>query len=99
MAVVMRMQWAGVTPEQYDELRDLVDWETVAPAGGKYHIAFFDDGMFNVVDVWDSAEQFQAFVETALMPGVAKVGVAGEPVVTIVPAHRVYDARHNEVVS
>jgi hypothetical protein len=95
----MQMRWDGVTPEQYDEIRDLVDWESVAPAGGKYHIAFFDNGVFNAVDVWDSAEQFQALVETSLMPVVAKVGITTEPAVTITPTHRVFDARRGDVVA
>jgi uncharacterized protein YodC (DUF2158 family) len=99
MAVVMQMSWAGVTSEQYDQVRDLVQWETVAPAGGKYHIAWFDDNGLRVVDVWDSPEQFQTFTETQLMPGVTKAGIEGEPVVTFAPAHRVFDARAVEVVA
>jgi uncharacterized protein YodC (DUF2158 family) len=99
MAVVMNMRWAGVTPAQYDEVRDLVQWETVAPAGGKYHVAWFDDDGLRVCDVWDSAEQFQAFTETQLMPGVMKAGIQGEPEVTITPAHRVYDANNNTVIA
>lgn len=98
MAVVMQMKWAGVTPEQYDQVRDLVQWETVAPAGGKYHIAWFEGGGLRVVDVWDSPEQFQAFVDAQLMPGVMKAGIEGEPEVTFAPVHRAFDARNTEVV-
>jgi predicted ester cyclase len=43
-----------------------------------------------VVDVWETAEQFDAFAATRLMPGVHKVGVLGEPVVEILPAHALY---------
>jgi hypothetical protein len=92
MAIVMKMRWEGVTPEQYDEVRAAVQWESDAPAGGISHVVWFDGGAMHIVDVWDSAEAFQAFVDGRLMPGVAKVGVAGQPEVSIHPAHRVFDA-------
>ncbi len=98
MAVVMQMRWAGVTPDQYDAVRDVVDWEAVAPAGGIFHVAWFEDGALRVLDVWDSPEQFGAFNETQLGPGVAKAGITGEPVVTFAPAHRAFDAKHGQVV-
>ena len=50
------------------------------------HVAWFEPDGLHVVDVWDSPEQFQAFTETQLMPGVQKIGVEGEPQVTFSPA-------------
>jgi hypothetical protein len=97
MAVVMQMRWAGVTPQQYDQVRDAVGWETDVPAGGISHVAWFEDDDLHVVDAWESPDQFQAFVDQRLMPGVAQVGVQGQPEVTIQPAHRVFDAAHAEV--
>ena len=96
MAIVMNMNWAGVTPEQYDALRDAVRWEDGVD-GGVFHVAWFQDGAVRVVDVWDTAEQFDTFVGTRLMPGVATVGIEGEPVVDIQPAHRVFDAATGDV--
>ncbi len=43
-----------------------------------------------VTDVWDSAEDFQRFVDERLMPGTNQAGIAGEPQVTILPAHRIF---------
>ena len=57
-----------------------------------FHVAFFDEGGFKVVDVWESPEHFQAFVDNRLMPGVAQVGIEGEPNVTITPAHAVWNS-------
>jgi uncharacterized protein YciU (UPF0263 family) len=93
MAVVMRMEWPEVSPEQYDQVREIVGWETDPAPGGLFHVAFFDEGGFKVVDVWESAEDFQTFVDNRLMPGIAEAGgVEGEPKVTITPAHAVYNA-------
>jgi hypothetical protein len=91
MAVVMSMNWAGVTAEQYDAVRDAVKWEDGVD-GGVFHVAWFQDGSMRVVDVWESAEAFDAFVNDRLMPGVAQVGLEGQPEVDIQPAHRVFDA-------
>jgi len=90
MAVVMIMEWEGVTPAQYDQSLDVVKWETDVPPGGMYHVAAFDGSNLRVTDVWESAEQFQQFVEQRLTPGVKQVGIQGEPKVEIYPAHRIF---------
>jgi hypothetical protein len=91
MPVVMRMEWPEVSAEQYDQARELVGWERDAPKGAIFHVSFFDEGGFKVVDVWDSEADFQAFVDERLMPGIAQVGIEGEPRVTFTPAHAVFN--------
>ena len=60
------------------------------PDGAMYHVASFDDGGIWVTDVWESAEHFQRFVDSRLMPGVQAVGIAGEPEVTIRPIYAIF---------
>jgi hypothetical protein len=91
MAVVMRMEWPEVTRDQYDATRELVAWERDQPQGGLFHVSFFDEGGFKVVDVWESEEDFNNFVESRLMPGVQQLGIEGEPKVTFTPAHAIYN--------
>jgi len=86
MAIVMQMHWLGVTPAQYDEVRDLVNWEGDIPGGAVLHVAWFDDGL-RVWDVWESPDAFERFATERLLPGVAEIGVVGEPMVTIAPCH------------
>ncbi|MBC5766949.1 hypothetical protein H8R02_20960 [Ramlibacter sp. GTP1] len=88
--MMMLMQWDNVTPAQYDAVRKIVNFEADPPRGGLYHVAGFDDKGMRVADVWERAEDFQAFVEQRLMPGVQKAGITGEPKVNILPAHNVY---------
>jgi hypothetical protein len=90
MAIVMSMRWTGVTPEQYDEVRRIVHFEDTPPAGGVFHVAAFDGDGLRVVDVWESAEDFQRFVEAELRPGVEAAGIEGEPEIEILPAHNVF---------
>jgi predicted ester cyclase len=90
MSVIVTLRWPDVRPEQYDELRDVVGWETEPAPGGLFHCAAFDEAGIRVTDVWETAEQFETFVATRLMPGVHKIGVLGEPTVEIHPAHAVF---------
>jgi hypothetical protein len=90
MAVAMMMRWDGVTPEQYEAVRKLVDWEGTPAAGGLFRVAGFDDRGLRVTDIWETPEAFQAFVADRLMPGVKRVGVRGEPAVEIVPVHALF---------
>ena len=51
------------------------------PDGCDYHVAFLGpDGNIRVSEIWDSAQQFQAFGEK-LMPLLAEAGIefSGEP--------------------
>ncbi len=90
MAIVMRMDWDGITVDQYDTIEDLVGWRREPPQGGIYHVAAIDQTGLHVTDVWESAEDFQRFVDTRLMPGVEQMGIAGEPRVVVYPVHKIW---------
>ena len=90
MAVAMFMEWDGVTREQYDAVRAIVNWEGDAPAGAMFHVAAITDQGLRVTDLWRSPEEFQTFVATRLMPGVKQVGIKGEPRVKVHPVHRLF---------
>ncbi|NRF67411.1 hypothetical protein HLB44_10485 [Aquincola sp. S2] len=90
MAVMMIMEWPGVTREQYDSVCTIVDFERDVPPGGLFHVAAVDAEGLRVTDVWERAEDFQAFVEKRLMPGVQQAGISGEPRVQILPAIKVF---------
>lgn len=92
MAIVMDMSWKGVTREQYEATRRIVRWDTDIAPGGLAHVSWFDGDALRVVDLWESAEQFQAFVEQRLMPGVQQVGIETQPEVRIFPAHAAFTA-------
>jgi hypothetical protein len=90
MAVVMYMRWTGVTPEQYDAAREIVDWEGETPEGALFHAAAFDDDGLRVFDMWESGEAFQRFVDERLKAGVEEVGIEGDPEVEIYEIHRTF---------
>lgn len=96
MAVVMYMEWDGVTPEQCNATRGKVLWETNVPEGAILHVPCFTDTGLRATDVWERAEDFQNFVEQRLMPAVREIGIQGEPRVDIRPLHEHVFAPHLE---
>ena len=88
MAVVMTMRWAGVTPEQYDAVRDSVGWEQETPAGAVMHVASFEGGALHVTDVWDSQADFERFFADRLAAAVKEAAIEGEPETSFRPLHR-----------
>ena len=99
MAVVMKMEWPEVSPEQYDQVREIVGWEVAEAEGGIMHVAYFDEAGFKVTDVWESPEHFQSFVDNRLMPGIEQAGIEGEPKVTFTSAHRYFIPTGNRVTA
>jgi hypothetical protein len=97
MAVVMSMQWDGVTPEQYEEARQKVAWETDVPDGAKLHVTWFTEEQLRVTDVWETGEDFQRFVNDRLNPAVEEIGIQGGPSVDIKPRHAVFAPAVDEV--
>ena len=90
MAIMMIMEWSGVSVEQYDQLRPIVKWETDHPDGAMFHVASHDGNGLRVTDVWQSAEQMQAFIDKRLMPGVMAIGITSQPKVEVYPTHAIF---------
>ena len=80
MALCVYFPVHGMGSDKYDEvIRRLEAAGAGAPRGRTYHVAFKAGDGLQVVDVWDSHEDFQAFGET-LMPILSEVGIdAGQP--------------------
>lgn len=87
----MQMRWDGFTKDQYDSLRSIVNWEGDKPNGAVFHAAAFDDAGGHVTDIWESGEEFNNFVQSRLMPGVAQIGVTTQPHVEVYPLHAIYN--------
>jgi hypothetical protein len=90
MAIVMLLHWPEATQELYDKVREQADWEGNRPAGGQLHlVGWADDGM-HIVDVWDSAEDFQSFFRSRVMPVIEEAGMTTEPDVKIFDMYGIY---------
>ncbi len=90
MKSLITMKWDGVKPEQYDQIRQQVDWEGNIPKGAVLHVAGFNNNVFQVSDIWESEEDFNTFVQTRLMPTITDLGIKGEPEVEVFPVHAIF---------
>ena len=86
MSIVISFTHAGFTTAKYDEaIKKLNAAGASAPKGRTFHVSFGDPQNLSITDVWDSAEDFQAFGVT-LMPILTGLGVdPGAPAIS--PAH------------
>jgi hypothetical protein len=91
--VVMSMRWRGVTPEQYEQAREVINWEGDVPDGAVLHVAGFDSDGLRVTDVWESAEDFNRFAEERIMPGVQQIGIQGQPEVEFLPLQNIFNPK------
>lgn len=87
MAVGMFMRWARVTKEQYDRARALAPLDRDAAPGNLFHVAAVGAEGICVTDVWESAEDWTAYLHERLLPAFAQLDLAGRPEVEIVDIH------------
>jgi len=69
------------TLAQYDEIwKRLEDQGRQDPQGRSYHVSWGDDGSIEVLDVWESQADFDAF-GAVLMPILQDLGVEATPMI------------------
>jgi hypothetical protein len=86
----------GITNEVLDAVTDEMGVDFELPPGGILHVHFEKDGRAHGIDVWDSAEAHEQFVQSTLMPAMGKVASVrgldpskmGGPETTITEIHR-----------
>jgi hypothetical protein len=86
----MFMDWKGVTPDQYEQVRAIAKWDVDYPKGGMFHLATFDDDGMHIFDIWESPAAFEAFGTDRLNAAVQEVGITTEPQVRIAPVHGLF---------
>ena len=89
MPVLMMERWDGIDADKYEEIRKLAKWDSDPPKGFLFHVASFAGGNAHMVDIWESAEDFQNFVQERIMPAVQQLGIGGQPDVQIYPTHAI----------
>ena len=90
MAIVMILTQSGVSLDDYELVRKETDFESDPPKGGVVHVCTHDGSMLRITDVWESAEDFQAFADNRMIPGMQKAGIDSPPQVEIYPLHNLF---------
>ncbi|WP_217245909.1 hypothetical protein [Streptomyces sp. AC602_WCS936] len=68
MALLMEIEYPGVTAEQYDEVQETAGTRSGRPAPGGLlgHLAVVTADGLRVVDVWESREALEAYLPVIL---------------------------------
>jgi hypothetical protein len=70
---VMVIQEFPATVEQYDQVNEKLDPASNPPKGLILHSGAETDGGMKVVDIWESADAWQDFLDNRLSPAVVEV--------------------------
>jgi hypothetical protein len=71
LAVIMEMEMQ-VTPDQYDAVDAALDPVGNPPDGMIAHSARFDGDTLKILDIWESEQAFENFVESRLGPTIGQ---------------------------
>jgi hypothetical protein len=87
---VLAIFTGAITKAQYETLRFTVDWARNNPPGAVLHAAAFDDsGQIHVADLWESAEDLDAFVTRRLLPLMDALKIQ-PPELCVYPVHAIH---------
>lgn len=86
MAVALIIEVPGATQEQYDTVVEGLGEPTLGE-GQSHHFAGPIEGGWCVVDVWESRQHFDRFLQERLGEQIQRAGLA-QPKITEVPIHR-----------
>lgn len=92
MSIAVRFKPTSLTAETYDESTRQLEEAGVdpRPEGLDRHICFGTEGDLQVIEIWDSLEEFQAFGERlAQLPVLAELGIEFSAPPEIFEIHRV----------
>jgi hypothetical protein len=97
MTVVSTLEVTGLTAPEYRAVMDELGVEQ-RPEGGIYlHLTTPTDVGYRVVEIWDTKENFDRFVERRLAPANEAIGVERATEITVTPLHNLFAPRLEEL--
>src|SRR5262249_7000048 len=87
----------GLTPEEYRAVLDQMGVETRPAAGIYLHLTTPTDFGYRIVEVWDSKEVFNEFLQTRLAPATKALGIDRNTVISVTPLHNFFGPRLDEL--
>ncbi len=86
MAVLAQSIVPGLTREMYDSLISQFEVKVKQAPGFISHISSEVPGGWMVTEIWESPEQFYAWVNETVFPAAMAAGMK-PPIITITPSH------------
>jgi hypothetical protein len=97
MTFVTTLDISGLTPEEYRAVLDQMGVETRPAAGIYLHLTTPTDFGYRIVEVWDSKEGFDEFLQTRLAPATKALGIDRKTVISVTPLHNFFGPRVDEL--
>ena len=97
MTFVTTLDITGLTPEEYRAVLDKMGVETRPAAGIFLHLTTATDFGYRIVEIWDSKEGFEDFLEKRLVPASKALGIERKTVISITPLHNFFAPRLDEL--
>lgn len=79
MAIMVIYDAAGFTPQDYEQVRATIGWEADVPDGSFLHLLGHDAGGLLNIELWESREQYEAYVEERFNPAFVRLGLPYPP--------------------
>lgn len=98
MPVIIHFEWPGLTREQFDAARKLVDWEGQPAKGSILQSQGWDEGVFKAADIWETEADWNDFLQNRILPSVAGLNVPGQPTVRVFEAYALFAPGLKETV-
>jgi hypothetical protein len=76
VAVGIIMEFEGFKPENYDAVAQQINWPQNWPEGLTFHVAGSSEDGMRIVEIWDSREQHDRWMQDTIQPAIQ--AVAGE---------------------
>jgi hypothetical protein len=90
MSVMLIVEVPGFTQEQYDAVSKELGSQGAFPESLKFHATGSIEGGWQIVEVWNSVDDYQEFAHSHLKKTFANHGVTGIPTVRVVPIHSLH---------
>lgn len=97
MLFITTLDVHGLTAEEYRAVLDEMGVETRPAAGIFLHLTTTTDFGYRIVEIWDSKEGFEEFLEKRLGPASQAIGLTRQTDITITPLHNFFAPRLEEL--
>ena len=97
MLFITTLDVHGLTAEEYRAVLDEMGVETRPAAGIFLHLTTTTDFGYRIVEIWDSKEGFEEFLEQRLGPASKAIGLNRKTDISITPLHNFFAPRLEEL--
>ena len=97
MAFITTIDVLGLTPTEYRAILDQMGVEENPEPGLYLHLTARIEGGYRITEVWDSRENFDAFMEARLAPGAEAIGLQRQMTMTMEPLYNIFAPRLAEL--